>query len=495
MGRLLFVYLPSLPLDLLVRRAHPGLNGPFALASSSKPALLTHLNRMALRQGLRKGQKLADAQALCSDLLIAHATKHETKTLLRALHKWIHKFSPRVAIFSPNGLCLDVSGSAHLFGGEQEQLSVVKQSLSEKQIASRIAIADNAVVAQAVARFGENEDQIIAPGMASDAFANLPVKALLLDAPVTDDLIRLGFSSIGSLYDIKTAELARRFGLELVQRLEQGRGYSFDGFRPSVPRRGCRLVCTLSDPVESLSHLERKIYDLIISLCNRLQKEDLGLLSVLLTLEGEGESTCVTAGFAKPTHAADKIKHQLFSLLDGASLSGRLVALVLEGREIVPLSPEQTPLYASGRGDEAFSDLLTGLGNRLGFDRIQRFAYSPSHIPERSFHRVCALEAQKGGLEPMPPSGFDLPLRLCFPPERVEVLLPGRPPTCFAWRGKTFSVSQKRGPQRISGQWWSERRGALRDYWHVQTAEGLRLWLLTQPVVSPNLWFVAGQFA
>src|SRR6185312_16810217 len=95
---------------------------------------------------------------------------------------WGERFSPTVAIDHATagfeGLLLDMTGGAHLFGGEGALVQDIERRLEAAGVFSRAAMADSAGAAWALARFGE--DRIAAPGRTREALADLPVEALRL---------------------------------------------------------------------------------------------------------------------------------------------------------------------------------------------------------------------------------------------------------------------------------------------------------------------------
>ena len=76
------------------------------------------LDEAAAALGLYVGQKAADAMALAPELTVADADPDGDLTSLGALVDWCVRFSPAVAADPPDGLLLDVTGVAHLWGGE-----------------------------------------------------------------------------------------------------------------------------------------------------------------------------------------------------------------------------------------------------------------------------------------------------------------------------------------------------------------------------------------
>ena len=62
---------------------------------------------------------------------------------------WCQQFSPLTAVDPPDGVLIDISGCAHLFGGE----AGLKARLARRLPGARLAIADTAAAAWGLARF------------------------------------------------------------------------------------------------------------------------------------------------------------------------------------------------------------------------------------------------------------------------------------------------------------------------------------------------------
>ena len=160
------------------------------------------------------------------------------------------------------------------------------------------------------------------------------------------------------------------------------------------------------------------------------------------------------------------------------------------------MAPEQMGGQIGGgptiRHEDALADLLSSIGNRIGFDRVQRLLPATSLIPERSF---LIAPAAYSSPEPIPQRGGPgRPITL-FPPEPVAAAS-GTPPANFRWRRMRFTTLRATGPERITPEWWFDDpawRSGLRDYWRIDTQEGPRLWLFTTP--QSGDWFMQGEFA
>jgi protein ImuB len=164
--------------------------------------------------------------------------------------------------------------------------------------------------------------------------------------------------------------------------------------------------------------------------------------------------------------------------------------LRLEAVRVDPLPARQLN-HVSVTAKSQVEDLISRIGTRIGLENIQRFLPADSHIPERSFVVSPAAWSEPG-------SGWSSPRPrpLClFPPEPIAGHGP-RPPRHFRWRRMSLTTARAIGPERIAPEWWLEDdnwRSGLRDYWHIETRQGRRLWLYHTPQ-SPG-WFVQGEFA
>ena len=139
------------------RSGAPPEQAPLVVAQPVKTALaLAAMNDAAARLGLRTGMALADAKAMYPTLAVADAGPEADRILLEAIADWCDRYTPLVGLDPPDGLILDITGCAHLFGGEAAFCADIVQRLGRQGLAARAAIADTVGCACAVARFGAN---------------------------------------------------------------------------------------------------------------------------------------------------------------------------------------------------------------------------------------------------------------------------------------------------------------------------------------------------
>jgi hypothetical protein len=154
--RYLSVWLRRLATDRIARTRSgaPPEPAPLVVALQVKNALqLAAMNDAAARLGLRAGMALADAKAMYPTLTVADADPDADRGLLEAIADWCDRYTPLIGLDPPDGLTLDITGCAHLFGGEAAFCGDIVQRLARQGLAARATIADTVGCAWAVARF------------------------------------------------------------------------------------------------------------------------------------------------------------------------------------------------------------------------------------------------------------------------------------------------------------------------------------------------------
>ena len=481
------MWFPRLPVDRALR-ARP-VDGPFALTLKEANAVrLYSLNPEATHQGLHPGMSYADARAFCPGLQSRPADVIGDGRFLQTLRRWSTRYCPWVGLEGEDGLVLDVTGSAHLFGGETAMLDDMRERLRRTGIAVRLGLGDSRGAAWALARSGEGRAE---PGQPLAALADCPVSALRLEDGTGTALQRLGLRSIGALEAAPRAALARRFGPGVLLRLDQALGRQAEEITPLAepPHYGVRL--TFPDPIGLIDDVMAGTARLLDQLCARLKAQEAGARVLCLTLHRvDQQARTVELRLAGPLRDPARILPLFARGIGEVDAGYGIDRLRLEAVQVEPLPVEQLNHVSSARAGR-LDDLISRIGVRIGLENIQRFLPADSHIPERGFLIAPAAWSEPGDsfvmLRPRP-------LRL-FPPEPISGPGP-QPPRHFRWRRMALTTGRATGPERIAPEWWIEDgnwRSGIRDYWQVETRQGRRLWLFFTPQ-APG-WFVQGEFA
>ncbi len=446
--------------------------------------------------GLKPGMALAEATALCPNLVIGEADAGGDGEALTRMAAWcFRRYSPLIAVDPPDGLILDITGCAHLFGGEANLIRDLGARLERHGVSSRIAVADTARAAWAVARYGEAGATIVPAGETAKALASLPAAALRLPAETASDLDRLGLRAIGDLMKTPRAPLSRRFGLVPLRRLDEALGQAREPLKAVLPADAPRQRFDFAEPITTAEVLGRAVQKLVKALCCDLDERGVGARRLDLILHRvDSLATALRVGTARPNRNAVKLMRLFRERLDAIDAGFGVEAIDLITSLTESLKAEQTE--ALGNGETAdLAPFIDAVNNRSGQARVYRVAPVESDCPERS---VKAIPPLAQSADPWP-THWARPARLLTPPEPISAvaLLPDYAPRLFVWRRQRHEVRHADGPERINGEWWrgGAEAGEVRDYYQVEDHKGRRYWLFRRTQGEVMRWFIHGVFA
>jgi protein ImuB len=585
---------------------------------------LAGMNDAAARLGLTVGMALADARAMYPRIAVADADPDADRRMLAAIADWCDRYTPLVGLDAPDGLLLDITGCAHLFGGEEALRRDITARLARQGFQARAAVADTVGCAWAVARYGEellshgSDFEEVARGRATtsppplrgrdreggnnkhrtlgyppphpspsrgegadrvrgtfsvpshrtiEALLPLPLAALRIAPEIVAELAKVGLTHIADVIDRPRAPLAARFGEDFVLRIDQAIGRVDEPITPRLPvppyvteRRFADPIALEADVLGTIEHLAHELVRLM-----ERRGEGARLIEAAL-FRTDGKVHRIAAGTGAPLRDAARIR---------ALFVERLAAIGDEcdpgfGYDVVRLGalatdrcdPVQTGLAATDHAAE-LSHLIDRLGARFGLRRVTRLVPQDTHVPEhavmamaaavyRNVAATTALElrqvapqrplprlrgrdregagigtraseppphpspASGGGSRPSLPPQRNLnsplpaqdslapvrPIRLLEQPEPIKATaeVPDGAPIQFTWRRVTYHVVHAEGPERIAMEWWRDDKGdaVTRDYFRVESREGVRLWLYRQGFfddLTPPTWYLHGVFA
>ena len=471
--RHLALSLPRWATDCL-RRADPSVdrNRPLALWRREKGAMrLVALDLVASRAGLGIGQSLSDARALLPGLEVRELDEEFTAQVFADFADWHSNASPIVAVHddvSPWGdLILDITGVAHLSGGEEKLLERLLGRLRELGFSVSGAIADSVGAAWALAHF--SPDRIADSGSLSDVMASLPVAALRLTEAQVLGLIQMGLKQVGQLYGRDRKALQARFGQSLLLRLDQALGHIEERVTPRLPIPEYYAERRFAEPIGYLDDVLMTTRDLSIQLGNKLGAAKLGAQGfhlMLYRVDHKVMTLSVNAARATrdPDHIASLFIHRSERLGSEYDAGFGIDSIRLASASLSPLADVQVGAFGTDDGAADLDRLFDRMSSRLGPLAVVRSKPVDTHIPERAvlLEPVVARTADDPAARPDP--ALKRPLRLLPAPEPIEVIaeVPDGPPLRMVWRRVSYKVHKASGPERIEAEWWrSGKRLAL----------------------------------
>lgn len=340
---------------------------------------LTAVNPVALASGLRPGQSLAQARSLVPDILCVEQDAQADQAALLDLCSWLLWLSPLPALDAPDGLYSDTTGCAHLYGGEETMLSLVRTRVAEKGHVCSLALSDSAAASRALARSRMDRFCVVPPGQQRQALDRLPCAALAFAPETVARLNRLGLTTIGALADLPRAPLARRFGADLLNALDEALGRHARPLNVVQVRDRISLARSLVEPISTPEAIAAVIEALVPEACALLCQRGEGARQIdFLCMRVDGTVQAIRVGTSEPTSATSRIlrllKDQISRIEPGFGIEA--VTLTISASEPIEAGPDRPVLSdpENRQVDTVPATLIDRLINRPGVAAVYQFA-------------------------------------------------------------------------------------------------------------------------
>jgi len=488
------------------------------------------VDALASADGLRLGMLLADARALCPSLTAMPADPAADQAALSRLALWAQRYTPQAATDGVDGLILDITGCAHLCGGEEGLLADLGERLTRAGLTHHLGLADGAAAAWGWARHRPAGAGPLLPTgtRAWPSLLSLPLAALRLDAGLQADLARVGLRSVGDVQRQPRAGLVARYGTGPVRRLDRMLGITAEPVAPQAATPHWQVRHAFAEPIATREAIEAAVLALLRDLATRLEAAGRGARRLLLTcLRTDATTQDLAIGTARPLRDPQsllKLFRERFDQVD-PGFGIEMMKLTATGTDL--FTGEQARLAVGGGDAFALSGLLDRLVNRLGEDQVGRPVPRDTHRPERVMDLAGEMEGQMGqallppdgGAIPTPPLPSPTPvpaadgLKKPWPKPQPHRPAPTRPRTWrmegvrpllllhppepvqmgdgLIWRGRHLAIDWMEGPERIRPDWWRARTGPTRDYYRAQLSDGRRFWLF-RTADDRGAWYLHG---
>lgn len=482
--RLLSLHLPCLAVDRLQREDPARRARPFAVTSEEKGRIqIIAVNAVAARKGIRQGVRLADARTVLPGLDAIPDDPTANAQVMQRLVEWCDRYSPLVAHDGMGGIAIDITGCAHLFGGEWALLEDLKQRIERTGYRTQAAIADSLGAAWALCRYSKRT--IITSEQALSALAHLPAGALRLPYEVTRELQRVGLTTIGTLLKIPRQSLAARYGPGILRRLDQAFGRAEEPIEPYHPPAPHRAGRTLAEPIGTTEAVECVLLDLLTEICSLFEKAQIGARRLDLNCyRVDGTVARCHVRTSKPARSISHLMRLFAEELNKLDAGFGIERVVLAAAEVDTLHPVQFAFsqFESGVEENSLDELIDRVGMRMGFQQVCRIAVHESYQPEYSVEYRPVTSVMAKNVE-WPQSRLR-PVCLIDPPVpiKVWVVLPQEWPVQFQAGNKMHRVLHAEGPERLSPEWWHDQPlpWRTRDYYRIEDQAGQRLWIFRE---------------
>ena len=527
--RFLALHLPYWATDYL-KRAEPRLKEkPLALYERIKGGLrLAALDPEGLQNGLRLGQNLADARAIWPALTVLEIDRPRLEAAFGDFADWHSNASPLVSVMTDisrfGDLVLDITGVAHLFGGETEMLRTLIIRLRKLGYRVSGAIAPTIGAAWAVSHFARS--QVVGDDSFAALLDALPVAALRLEESQLLTLGQMGLKTIGQVRQYPRKSLHTRFG-QILLRMDQAFGVIEERMAPRLPLVDYLAEQRFADPISLMDDVLRTTHDLSVKLSKTLEAEGLGGQTFHLFLyrvDHKVMTLSLNAGRVTrdPEHIADLFRHRAQRLEAEYDPGFGIDMVRLAASSTDRLDAVQTGAFSIEEGTEDIARLNDRLSSRLGPFAVLRTELVASRLPERAARLVPTQSGQADA--PIVAPALQRPVKLLPIPEVVAIMaeVPHGLPASMVWRGESFRLVSGQGPERLSAEWWRKQErlnlvesdpqkpkpyepnlpefsptAGARDYYVVEDQHGSRFWVFRQGLYGEGnrpVWYLHGFF-
>ena len=469
---------------------------------------LVAVDARAAAAGLAPEQSLTDARALVTNLEVEEIDRPAIEQIFADFADWHSNASPIVSVLTdraPYGdLILDITGVAHLFGGEEKMLATLTGRLTALGFTVQGGIAGSVGAAWALAHFSPGS--VVADNELEAALQQLPVAALRITEAQVVGLMQMGLKRVGQLYGRDRKALQARFGAMLLTRLDQALGAIEERVVPRIPIAERYAERRFAEPIGLIDDVLMCAHDLAIQLALRLEAEGLGAQSFhLFVYRVDHKVMSLSVNAARATRDAGHIsrlfQHRAERLVGEYDPGFGIDMIRLAASSVSELASTQIGAFETRDGAEDLDRLYDRMSSRLGALAVTRSKFVNSHIPERAVKLEPVIARTEDDAAALAEIAAPRPLRLLPAPEPIAVLaeIPDGPPASMVWRRIHYRFAKASGPERIGVEWWRSGEGALtRDYYVAEDDGGRRFWVFREGVYgedTPPRWFLHGFFA
>ncbi len=481
--RLGYVHFPRFPVQRKVIELPELAGKPFALVEEVRgQQRVAFASTSALKAGVRTGMTVTAANAMEPGLQHLPHRPDEDRRALKGIGEMLMALAPGFQLSEPDGLWFD-AGAAHLVNGEEGLCAKVLALCTELGWRGRVVVGSELFTVRALARHGARRMEVVPDGEGARALAPLPLAAL--EGPEQGAFAALGLTTLGEVAVLPVGSVTARGGAAGMRALMRCRGSDETPFVAEPLEEVLEERLALEWPAETLEPLQFALKTVLDRLCARLSGRGLAAvrLGFTLKLDPKGEAV-LPLTLARPTAQSKMLLDLARHRLSEVRLEGAVAELAVKVEEECEDRGQQMALGDSPEGDAALEVVLSRLATALGQESLFMAAVEDTHRPEKAWatYAFRPPEVKRGlegellqpqeSAEPLPEALRERPSRLLCKPTSLEMEV-AETGELLAARldGRRRRVTAVVGPERMSGEWWTEVPYS-RDYYRVHF-EGL----------------------
>ena len=417
--RIAAIYLPQLPCELAAVAKRP--DAKVSLSQVSFGVVLVEPNaavdpnqrlmsvsESARRLGIFEGQTLEEARAIHAAFVVRELPHSLLKLGLERIIDSLRDFDLTIGCEEPNTVFIDITGVAHLLGGEATLARELVERARLLGHRARVAIASGPRLAQVFARaasFGGQSTLVVPAERAQAELANLPTVALPLERDAVTWLTRLGVLTLGDLRQLPRTELLERLGASAERWLELASGIDPEPLTLHPPAPVMTETFDWEEPTSALEALLFALRRLTVRLEARLSGRGVAAEHVHVVVKHDRATarhrgvlpvTELDFKLTVPLWHEDELRKVITARLERTALGAPSVGLELSVTGFTAAVGKQLELsrLVAGFGSKAPAELgldvlLSELTSEVGPANVGVLSLLDSFLPEKQGCLVC----------------------------------------------------------------------------------------------------------
>jgi protein ImuB len=503
--RIACLLVPDLPLHAELR-ASPELKGlPLVITNGHGfRAETLAVSHEAFAQGVRPGQTLPQARAVCPEIEARIASPILERAAREAMLDVALSLAPRAELaerasglfLSEGAVYVDAGGIEALHTSESAFASVLHARAERAGIRGVVALASSRGIARLTARHlahlpaspsdsssdsspGEAPSEttrILSPEEESAFLSPLPIDLLDPDDRTAQALTRFGIHCIRDLLRLSRRDLAARLGPGLLALVARARGEESEPPLSEPRATSLEEGIDLEAPIESLEPLAFVFRGLVSRLTERLTLRSLGCVELCLALQlANGARESRRIGVASPCQDERVLLRLLRLALESKPPVAAIERVTLTSLG-VPLRREQLDFFLPrGPSPTELDQTLAELAAICGTERVGTPLVVDDHRPDafalKPFSKT-KLRSKNDVRANRPQRKPRLTLRALRPPLRAEVRIEQGSPVFLRSAVSQGEILSSAGPWRTTGYWWEKSTHFAVDHYDVQMSDG-----------------------
>jgi DNA polymerase-4 len=376
------------------QQANPGLRGkPVAvLGSKAKRTIIVAASVEAKKCGVKTGTKVEDATLLCPKIVMVYGEPRKYSHVTKKFIQIFEDYTDKVEIFSIDEAFLDVTKTAHLFGGVESVAKEIKKRIRQEigdWLSCSVGISSNKLLAKIGSDLHKPDGlTIITPDNKDEVLLSLPLGEYCgIGWRTSARLAMLGIKTAQDLRNYPETLLIKEFGLISGRKLKR-MVFGLDNdtvknWRERDPAKSFSCSRTLNRDVVKKGELRRQTYFLFEKVAKKLRDEgywtkEIGLWLRFRDFSGTGK----TFRMGRWSQDGLELYLEAVKILDKINLYQPVRAVGVYAGQVQLNKNVPQSFLIEDKTNERILSAMDAANNRFGEDIVTRAVLSKTKLKE-----------------------------------------------------------------------------------------------------------------